>query len=126
MSYLQEQLDVESFFQIAWTATPAVYENGLSLEENEWVRLTVLNGNSKQVTMGDDPAFRHYGLVVVQIFVRPNIGTGRARELADLVDAMFRNALIANLRFQVPQIRRGPSSPEWYQLNVSTDFHRGF
>jgi hypothetical protein len=126
MSYLQEQIDIEDFFKLAWTENPAVYENGLSLEDPEWVRLTVLNGNAKQVTMGDDPAFRHYGLVVIQIFTKPNIGAGRAKQLADLIDVMFRNALISNLRFGVPQIMRGPSSPDWYQLNVSIAFYRGF
>lgn len=125
MSYLQEQIDIETFFQANWTETPIVFENGVSLESNEWVRLTVLSGVAKRVTMGDDPAFRHSGVVFVQIYTALDEGAARAKALADAVENLFREALVGTIRFGVPQVRRGPVS-EWYQINVSTDFRRGF
>src|SRR5690606_11746569 len=126
MSYLQEKIDVEQYFLDNWVDTPVAFENCSMAEAVEWVRLTVLNGDSKQVTMGDDPAFRHYGVVMVQVVIRPDVGSGRALELADKVNSLFINKVLGNLQFRIPQIKRGPQSPEWYQLNVSIDFYRGF
>lgn len=126
MSYFQEKLDIEEFFLANWTETPVYFENGEVGVELEWVRLTVLSGRSKQVTMGDNPDFRHHGSVIVQIFTPPDQGSGRAVELADMVHNLFINRVLNGIQFSVPQIRKGPSTAERYQLNVSTDYHRGF
>ena len=128
MSYLQEKNDIEGFIQANWNATPSVFDNGPAPEgAEEWVRWTVpLDGDSKRVTMGDNPAFRHYGSLMAQIFTKPDIGSGRAVELADMVDTLFRERVLGTITFRVPQIRKGPKSPEWFQLNVSTDYYRGF
>lgn len=131
MSYLQEKLDIEEYFRTGWTHTPITFENGESFEDEEWVRLTISNGRSFQASMGDNPAFRHYGVVYVQIYTKTNVGSGRALELADFADTMFRNLVLTNLRFKVPQVRRIPNNqrvnlrPEWLQINVSTEFYRG-
>lgn len=131
MSYLQEKLDIEEYFRAGWTHTPIVYENGESLEEGDWVRLTIANGRAFQASMGDNPAFRFYGIVYLQIYTQTDVGSGRALELVDYADAMFRNLVLTNLRFKVPQVKRIPNNqrvnlrPEWMQINVSTEFYRG-
>lgn len=131
MSYAKEKEDIEKFFNDNWNATPIVFENGMSMEAGEWVRLTIRHVNARQVSMGDNPTFRHVGMVFVQIYTKTNIGSGRAIQLADLVDGLFRNLVIANLRFKVPQLKvvqndsRINQRPEWHQVNVSTEFYRG-
>lgn len=131
MSYLQEKVDIETFFAGQWSHTPYVFDNCMSMEDDEWVRLSIQHGDSFQASMGDNPAFRHIGVVFVQIYTKPNTGSGRAMELADLVDQMFRNLVLTNLRFKVPQVRhihnnsRINQRPEWLQVNVSTEFYRG-
>lgn len=131
MSYLQEKLDIETYFSANWAYTPVVFENGESQEDNDWVRLVINNGRAYQASMGDNPAFRHYGVVYVMIFTKTNVGSGRALELVDYADALFRNLVLTNLRFKVPQIRRIANNervnlrPEWLQVNVSTEFYRG-
>ncbi len=131
MSYLQEKIDIEKFFADKWTQTNIVYDNGMSLEDDEWVRLSIQHSRSFQASMGDYPAFRHIGVVFLQIFTATNTGSGRAMELADIADGLFRNLVLTNLRFKVPQVKRVSHNsrinqrPEWLQVNVSTDFYRG-
>lgn len=125
MSYSLEKRNIEEFFIANWSHTPIMFENGESAESGDWVRLTIQNGDAFQASMGDNPAFRHIGVVFVQIYTKTDTGSGRALELADFVDALFRNLTLNNLRFKVPQVRRMPQNAEWFQINVSTEFYRG-
>ena len=125
MSYAQEKRDIEEYFLVNWTETPVVMENGESSETGEWVRLVIRNGDAFQASMGDNPAFRHIGVVYVEIFTPTDAGSGRAVELADIADQLFRNLVLTNMRFKVPQVRRVPTESEWFKINVSTDFYRG-
>lgn len=126
MSYLQEKLDIENYFKAQWSHTPIVYENDeYNGSGDEWVRLSIQNAEAKQVSMGDNPSFRYIGIVFVQIFTRTDIGSGRAIGLADLVEQLFKNLVLTNLRFKVPQVTRMPTTAAFFQVNVSTDFYRG-
>lgn len=126
MSYVQEKSDIETFFTANWPHTDIMFENGDYTGSNdEWVRLTVLNGEAYQASMGDDPAFRFPGVVVVQIYTKTDKGSGRALQLADFVDGLFRILVLGRINFKVPQVRRDPNPGEWFQINVSTDFYRG-
>lgn len=126
MNYSQEKQAIEQHFEANWPHTPIVFENAkFTGAEDEWVRLSILNGDAYQASMGDNPAFRHPGVVVVQIFTRPDSGSGRALELADLVDQLFRLAVVSGIVFRVPRVQKVPSDNEWYQVNVSTEFYRG-
>lgn len=126
MSYEIEKSTIETYFQTHWTETPVVFDNvqapdGLS----EWVRLTIVNGDAYQASMGDNPSFRYTGVVLVQIRTKRNIGAGRALRLADQVDNLFRLLVLSNIRFKVPRLDRGPIDEEWFINNVSVDFYRG-
>lgn len=126
MSYEAEKSTIETYFQSNWTATPIVFENVKAPDgANEWVRLTIVNGDAFQASMGDNPAFRHIGVVIVQIRTRRNIGSGRAIRLADMVDGLFRLLVLNNIRFKVPRLDRGPIDEEWFINNVSIEFYRG-
>ena len=125
MSYLVEKSDIETLFQELWVHTPVFFENVPVSTDSEWVRLTILNGDARQVTMGDDPGFRYPGVVIVQIRTKKDLGSGRAMELADHVHNMFLNRILGKIRFKVPRIDRGPIDEEWFVINVSVDFYRG-
>lgn len=126
MSYAQEKKDIEEYFRANWSHTPIEFENGEADYDGEWVRIVVLNGESFQASMGDNPAFRHIGVVYVHIRTKKDIGSGRALELADLVDGLFRILVLGDIKFRVPQIKRAPSNTEWFQISVSTEYYRGF
>lgn len=126
MSYVAEKSTIEQFFATQWTHTPYYFENvHIDTPPDEWVRLTIGNGDAFQASMGDNPAFRYPGVVFVQIRTKKNLGSGRAVELADLADGLFKNLVLGNLRFKVPRLDRGPIDEEWFILNVSVDFYRG-
>lgn len=126
MSYATEKSTIEQFFEAAWTHTPFYFEN-VHVDDNhdEWVRLTIVNGDAFQASMGDNPAFRFPGVLYLQIRTKKNLGSGRAVELADLADGLFKNLVLGNIRFKVPRLDRGPIDEEWFILNVSVDFYRG-
>lgn len=125
MTYKQEKLDIEGFFQTNWADTVIVFENGPASTDPEWVRLTVQNGEARQVTMGDAPEFRYPGVVYVQIFTPKDVGSGRALELADKAEALFKTLVLGKIHFKVPRVTKVPSNAEHYQVNVSTEFYRG-
>lgn len=124
MNYQEEKRIIEQYFEPLWTHTALVFEGKTYVGDGEWVRISIQNGPAFQATMGDDPAFRHIGVVFVQIFTKTDTGSGRALELADFVDALFRNLVLSGICFKVPQVRRVPNT-EWFQVNVSTEFYRG-
>lgn len=124
MNYSEEKVAIEQYFESNWSHTPIVFENGESINTSEWVRLTILNGEAFQASLGDNPAFRHIGVVIVSIFIPKDVGSGRALQLADLVDSIFRLATISGIVFRVPQIKK-IGGGDWYQVNVSTEFFRG-
>lgn len=126
MTYAAEKSTIETFFEQNWSGTVVVFDNVQAPTDiDEWVRLTILNGDAYQASMGDNPAFRYPGVVIVQIRTRRNIGSGRAVALADAVDALFKLLVLGNIRFKVPRLDRGPIDEEWYINNVSVDFYRG-
>lgn len=126
MTYLEEKLAIEGFFQANWTETEYVFENGESPAASEWVRFSIQNGDAFQASLGDNPAFRYPGVVFVQIFTLKDTGSGRALEIADAADLLFKLAVVDGIVFKVPQIRKvNAQDTEWYQVNVSIEFYRG-
>lgn len=128
MSYEAEKLAIEAFLGANWPeATPLVYEN-VSMNDTtvlEWIRVSIQNGDAFQASMGDNPAFRYIGVLFFQIFLKPDTGSGRASQLADVITTLFRAKTISGLTFRVPQVNKVNSKSEWYQTNVSIDFFRG-
>lgn len=126
MSYFQEKLDIEEAFKTFWgNETPIVFGNGANNNSGTHIRLSIQNGDARQVSMGSNPAFRYPGVVSVQIFTRKNIGEAVALKLADKIDEFFRNKVINRIQFKVPQILRVPTDSEWFQIIVSIHFYRG-
>lgn len=125
MNYQQEKAIIETHFSVNWPHTPVAYENSEESHSEEWVRIVIQNGEAFQASLGDNPVFRYPGIVIVQIFTPNDAGSGRAVELADYVEAIFKNLSISGIQFRVPQVRRVNNETEWYQINVSTDFYRG-
>jgi hypothetical protein len=128
MSNLTQKSTIESYFLLHWdNETPVLFENiEYSNNYNEWVRLSIQNADAYQSSLGsDNHSYRYTGVVFVQIFIKPNIGSGRAMELADRVSSIFRSTTVNGITFKTPLVKPITNFQEWYQLNVSTDFFRG-
>ena len=63
-------------------------------------------------------------MLFVQIFVKPDIGSGRALELADTITTLFRAKRIGGIVFLVPKVQKVGVFKDWYQVNVSVEFSR--
>ncbi len=124
MSFESARQYIEEHFSSGWLDTSIAYENvSFSPEEGTpWVRLTILDADSRQVSMGSTKLYRNNGVIVVQIFVPENTGTGDARSMADQVAAIFRGTQFNGITCRAPSPRRVGTANGWYQLNVSIPF----
>ena len=96
-------------------------------DDTTWVRLAILDGQSRQASMGAaSNMHRHPGIVVVSIFAPLNRGDKSALETVDEVSAIFRNWRDAStrLRFFSPEVEHIGTEDKWYQINVSFMFER--
>ena len=127
MSFLLEKRTIEEYFSAQWgSTTPLYFENQTANNADpEWLRLTIQNADSFQASLGSNPDYRYIGVLFFQIFVKPNTGSGRAMELVDIIEELFRSQTIGGITFKVPVVRKVPDNSEWYQVNISIDFFRG-
>ena len=125
MSFLQEKIDLETLISTNLTGISLVFENQAQRNDSlEWIRVNILNADSKQISLGSNPYYRYIGLLIFQIFIKPNVGSGRALQLADQITTMFRGMTLHSMTFHPPQVDIVGESGGWYQINVSTKFHR--
>lgn len=89
-----------------------------------WMRFTVNMGDGIQASMGATvKQERHFGVIIVQIFVGENETTRVARELADLVGNIFRyQNLPGNIICRSPKIVEVGTLEGWWQTNVQIEF----
>lgn len=127
MSFLAEQIAIESYFKDNWTYTPIAYEN-VNLNSNsldEWVRLTIRPANPQVAGIsGSQLMYRYKGVLFIQIFVREGIGSGRAIQFADYVSGLFRSKYVDGIHFGVPAVTRVGSRDSFFQVNVDVGFYR--
>jgi len=136
MTFLEEKVLIETTFKNEWTETPVVFENVVAPMAKEWVRLTIQPAAGKQMTLGDNPEFQHTSVMFIQVFVPIGAGSGRALQLVDIIDGLFRNRQLEGLQFLVPQVTKttrtssglGSSTPVsstgYYLVTVSVTFFR--
>ncbi len=87
-----------------------------------WVRLAVIEGESRQVSMGQCRTFRRVGVVAVQIFVPVGDGTGLAKSLADSVRDTFEGLTIDGVIFRATSLNPAGTQGAWVQFNANTPF----
>ena len=130
MDSADAQRAIHSRVAYNWTETPLCYANdGYQPPStiNEWVRVTVAQGTASasaigRAIVGGPGAVRHPGNIIVQIFVRPDTGTTRAKELAALVTQIFQHETFDGVRcFETSVITVGEFRG-WWQTNVTTAF----
>ena len=126
MGSLEALQAIESRFTGAWTHTPFVFGNK-SYDPNinqDWVRLTVLDGDGFQISLGVNSLDRHAGVVSIQIFTVVNQGEERSRWLVDKATEIFRKVSFSGLLFRVPNVDRVGADGTWFQMNVDCPFQR--
>lgn len=90
-----------------------------------WARFQVLEGSSKQVSLGKgtNNRYRTAGVMLIALFVPAGVGTGFQRRTADKIKLAFRSVTYSGVVFHTPEFKIIGRNGEWYQVNVSCPFH---
>ena len=103
-----------------------IFENVPSGETelyDEFLRFTIQYGDSKHMQIGGN-GYRHFGVLMSQIFLREGVGVARGVVLADLVSTMLRDQVVSGVNLWVPYVTKIPFSEKgWFQLQVTTPFY---
>jgi hypothetical protein len=89
-----------------------------------WVRLTIQDGEARQVSMGFPKLFRNTGVIFVQVFTPSGVGPDPALKLADDAAAIFRNFKQDGVTCRAPSIRDSRQDGRWYQVVLQVPFYR--
>ncbi len=131
-SWEKEGNDIRAAFKTGMDSSlPAVsvaYDNApfaIPSDGSKWVRLKVQSGPSARAALNASaPLYRHIGLTIVQIFVKPLRGDKEIRQIAETVSAIFRGKTIGDCQFREPKVDPIGLQNGWYQWNVSVPFYR--
>lgn len=107
-----------------WTATPIAWDNAIynPSEGTEFIRCTNLPSTSINHEIGVSKI--NYGIYWIQIFIPKNSGTGRAYELADMLDAIFSNTQFDEITCYASDVQRtGDEGHNWFQLNFRINYY---
>lgn len=107
----------------AWVETPIAWDNVdyTPVEDQEWIRCTLLPSTTENNEIGTSKI--NYGIFWIQIFVPKLTGTGRAYELADMLDALFSNVQFDDIVCYASDVQRtGDEGHDWFQLNVRVNY----
>lgn len=138
---------IESRFLTMWTAdatnlrTPVALENvpylpvlvsgsatgSLPKPPNNaaWVRLTIREGESRQIELRDTtPLRRSSGVIIVQIFVPRGTGTDASADYADLLPAIFERKQFGGITTRTQRTTIVGDTEHWWQRNVSFPYQR--
>lgn len=109
--------------KIAWDGVPFDPETDVPTGAS-WVRISVLPGDRRRITVGQTARRRRIGLISVQTFAPAGDGLLDASDVSDDVEAVFDRATITGLRLGAPRTERVGQVGAWYQLNTFVPFQR--
>lgn len=91
-------------------------------DRGPWVRVTILPGDSRLVTLGNRKRYRTRGTVTVQVFTPGGQGDGLALEIATDVATVMRSKTVSGVRLKTPSVQRVGADGPWFRLNVNTPY----
>lgn len=129
MAHADDAQTIRSRFDTLWPAqfSPAVPHTFSDVEYTPvegtaWVRLTVISGEQRQVSMGKLRRFRRTGVVGVNIYVPVGSGDGRAQELADAVADIFMGRTVNGVIFRGTGLTRVGREGAWQVWLADTPY----
>lgn len=127
MSTLQIHDNIIQAFETYWGNKTEVAWPNLSLDStqlSEWIRISVIFGDSDQKEMGGvTNKHRQFGTVIVEIYVDQDSGARRSLELADFASNFFHTVKVTDVTFRSPDIDHIGIESSWYKKNVACDFY---
>ncbi|MCW2309725.1 DUF4128 domain-containing protein [Rhodobium gokarnense] len=135
MTFASERAAIETRFNTEWTTgSPAALRTPVGWDAQTFepptdessVRLTILNGDGINQSMGDpgNNAIRYAGVVMIQVFTPGGQGSAAARALVDLIEPIFTNWRSGNILFRTMNVGTPDTSPPFYMVPVSFPYQR--
>jgi hypothetical protein len=131
MSFLEVRNAVHTHFTTAWNKTTPLFYDNQAVDPSkltEFARISIRHAESQQASMAGQPTTRTVGVVIVQLFVKPGIGTKRLDELTDKAINAFQYVALRGDDWSI-QFRAGypadlgqPNGQQFVQVNVITDY----
>ena len=106
-----------------WAETPIAFDNVdyTPVVNTEWIRATLIPAYSENAQLA--VSTMHYGIFWIQIFVPLSSGTGRAYEIATMLDAIFSNKQFNEVVcYAAETSRAGDDGNGWYRLDFRVNF----
>jgi hypothetical protein len=127
MSFAAERATIESHFATAWgTRTPVGFDGHAFTAVKNSVRLTILDGEARQASIGAPGAnvARYAGVVAIQIYTEGGKGTATSRVYEDHVSDAFRNKTVGAINFGIPYVSGSLEEPPFLVRTVMVPFTR--
>jgi hypothetical protein len=117
---------VDALWRAAGSLRTAVaWDNvAFSPPQGPWIRVSLEGGFSDLVEFGSQVKERNSGIVIVEVFTRPDVGTVENTVLCDYAAAMFRGVHEQGLHFAPPYVSRVGMMDGWFKQNVIAPFMR--
>jgi hypothetical protein len=121
--FVQTPFDLAVDYDNAPTFTPP--------DDAVWCRVTFLDGEANQITLGRQKRFHNFAMMTVQVFGPRGKGDARIREIVDkLVSgyeddnadpkvSLFRAVKINGLTWRTPSVTNAGNSGAYFQFNVN-------
>ena len=136
MGFAAERKAIEERFLTQWalstkSAVVTLFENSAISPPTEepFVALYIRSGAGQQISLGSSPLDRYDGLIIVQVFVPEETGTQEAREIADVVETIFKRQSFSSgagglIRCRLAALDPMGNKAGWLQSNVSIPYQR--
>lgn len=123
MNFESCRSEVSKYIQDNWTTTRLLWDNTSERAAHGTTRIVILDGDSEQVTIGQNGCHRRVGILVAQFFVTKNTGTAQIRTWCDSFANMFKTVKIGDTTFESPTIVRVGDEGSFFQMNVQAPFY---
>lgn len=127
-SYADEQVAIYDWLKSHWAKTDVVKPNTQytpSGSRTPYVEVRIRAQTAFNASIGASKRVRHPGLLTLVVRVPINRGDGLAKDYADDLAGVFRNALVdESIHFRAPTVRDFGPNDGWYEVHVDCPYHR--
>jgi len=114
---------IESEFAKCWDdRCPVAYDNYPFKGQGEWVRLTIMPGESFSRSVANGPCLRTVGMVTLQIFTPKDQGVAKSNRHMQAFKEIFEHQRLQGIVFRGSSMVRDGSQESIYMTNVSIPF----
>lgn len=126
MTYDANRKDIQDYVAANWSSTPVLYDSATpAVHQDEWIRVGFRDFPAQQASIGGAAVkYRHFGMLLIEIYVTEQMGSGRATRYGDTLAGLFRGATVGDALFRAPVVRQIGRDEGWYRVNVEIPFQR--